>query len=82
MHSDIDEGRLNKAKELGADYIFKIDPTKDSRDIAKEIENSLGAADQTIECTGAESSFHTAIYVCIMGWYNVDFWATAHPPIP
>ncbi|CAH3121192.1 unnamed protein product [Pocillopora meandrina] len=65
--TDIDEGRLNKAKELGADYIFKIDPSKDSRDIAKEIENSLGAADQTIECTGAESSFHTAIYATKSG---------------
>ena len=72
FHIDIDEGRLNKAKELGADYIFKIDHSKDSRDIAKEIENSLGAADQTIECTGAESSFHTAIYVCFIQHLNWD----------
>jgi len=25
--TDIDEGRLNKAKDLGADYIIKVDPT-------------------------------------------------------
>lgn len=61
--SDLDEGRLNKAKELGADYIFKVDPAKDSRDLAKEVVDSLGLADQTIECTGAESSLHAAIHV-------------------
>ena len=61
--SDIDEGRLNKAKELGADYIIKVDTTKDSRDLAKKIVDCLGMADQTIECSGAESSFRTGIYV-------------------
>lgn len=63
---DIDEGRLNKAKELGADYIIKVDPTKDSRHLAKEVVDSLGPADQTIECSGAESSFHAAIHVSSM----------------
>jgi len=61
--SDLDEGRLNKAKELGADYVIKVDPAKDSHALAKEVVDSLGLADQSIECTGAESSFHTAIRV-------------------
>ena len=61
--SDIDEGRLNKAKELGADFTIKVDTTKDSRDLADKIIDSMGPADQTIECSGAESSFHAAIYV-------------------
>ena len=60
---DIDEGRLNKAKELGADYIIKVDITKDSKDLAKKIVDCLGMADQTIECSGAESSFHAGIHV-------------------
>lgn len=59
--TDLDEGRLNKAKELGADYVIKVDPAKDSHALAKEVVDSLGLADQSIECTGAESSFHTAI---------------------
>jgi len=65
--ADIDQGRLNKAKDLGADYIIKVDPTKDSRDVAKKIVDSLGPADQAIECSGAESSFHAAIYATKSG---------------
>ena len=65
--SDLDEGRLNKAKELGADFIIKVDLTEDSSTLAKRVEDSLqGLADRTIECTGAESSFHTAITVSLM----------------
>ena len=62
---DIDEGRLSKAKELGADYTIKVDPSKDSRDLAKKIVDSLGPADQSIECSGVESSFHAAIHVSL-----------------
>lgn len=65
--TDLDEGRLNKAKELGADYVIKVDPAKDSRALAKEVVDSLGLADQSIECTGAESSFHTAIHATKSG---------------
>ena len=62
LHTDLDEGRLNVAKQLGADYIIKVD-SSDAKAIAKKVEDCLGAADKTIECTGAESSIHTGIYV-------------------
>ena len=62
--ADLDEGRLKKAKELGADYIIKVE-SRDGREVAKKIKESLGLADQTIECTGAESSVHTGIYVSL-----------------
>lgn len=71
--SDIDEGRLSKAKELGADYTIKVDPSKDSRDLAKQIVDSLGPADESIECSGAESSFHAAIHVS-QYLFNICDW--------
>ena len=68
--SDIDEGRLNKAKELGADFIIKVDPKKDSKDLANKVIDSMGPADQTIECSGAEASFHAAIYVSQISYHH------------
>ncbi|KAM7435641.1 hypothetical protein ABFA07_014434 [Porites harrisoni] len=65
--TDIDEGRLNKAKELGADYIIKVDPSKDSKDLANRVKDCMGPADQSIECSGAEASFHTAIHATKSG---------------
>ena len=60
---DLDEHRLQIAKSLGADFVFKVGGC-DSKTLAKQIEAEFGMADRTIECTGAESSIHTAIYVC------------------
>lgn len=65
--TDIDKGRLNKAKELGADFVIKVDPKKDSKDLANKVIDSMGPADQTIECSGAEASFHAAIYATKSG---------------
>ena len=50
------------AKQLGADEIFKVE-SQDGKVVAELIEEMFGLSDQTIECTGAESSIHTAIYV-------------------
>ena len=50
------------AKKLGADEIFKVE-SRDGKVVAEQIEKKFGLADETIECTGAESSIHTAIYV-------------------
>ena len=60
--SDLDENRLKIAKSLGADVVFKAGGC-DAKSLAKQIRDEFGMADRTIECTGAESSIHTSIYV-------------------
>lgn len=63
---DLDENRLRVAKEMGATYTVKV-TTRDSRQLAKQIVDTLGCnPDRTIECSGAEPSIATAIYVSNM----------------
>ena len=63
FHTDLDENRLRIAKEMGATYTVKV-TTRDSRALAKQIVDTLGCnPDRTIECSGAEPSIATAIYV-------------------
>ena len=62
---DLDENRLNMAKKLGADYVIKVDTTAEAKEMAKKARDCLGRVDRSIECTGAESSIRTAIYVCL-----------------
>jgi len=64
--TDLDENRLNMAKSLGADEIFKIE-SRDSKEVAAMIKNNFGESDQTIECTGVESSMQTGIYATKSG---------------
>ena len=59
---DLDESRLKMAKSLGADAVFKVDKS-DGKAMAEKITKEFGFADRTIECTGAEPSIHSAIYV-------------------
>ena len=48
---------------MGATYVVKV-TSRDGRAVAKEIETTLGCQpDRSIECSGAESSIATAIYV-------------------
>lgn len=62
----MDEGRLAKAKELGADYTIKVE-SRDGKEVAKKILEQLGTtADKTVECTGVESSIHTGIYASLL----------------
>ena len=61
--ADLDENRLLVAKEMGATYTLKV-TTRDSRALAKQVVDTLGCSpDRTIECSGAEPSIATAIYV-------------------
>ena len=61
--SDISEHRLGVAKKMGVDYIVHVD-SRDSQALAEKIKSTLGCeADITIECSGAESSIQTGIYV-------------------
>jgi len=63
MFVDVVENRLRTAKEMGATYVTKVD-TKDSKLMAQKIVEQVGSmVDITIECSGAESSVQTAIYV-------------------
>ena len=62
MQIDLDESRLKVAKELGADMTFKI-TSRDGREVAEQVNKEFGKVDKTIECSGAESSVHTAVYV-------------------
>ncbi|KAK3739023.1 hypothetical protein QZH41_010481 [Actinostola sp. cb2023] len=64
--TDLDESRLAKAKELGADYTIKVE-SRDGKEVAKKVMEVMGPADKTIECTGAESSIHTGIYATKSG---------------
>ena len=60
---DLDAGRLEVAKKLGADHIVQVS-TRDSRQLSRIITEQLGCEpDQSIECSGAEPSIATAIYV-------------------
>lgn len=52
------------AKELGADFQLKVTGKVEPKQLAKQVEELLGAQPHVaIECTGAESSIQTAIYV-------------------
>ena len=63
MYVDIAEHRLTFAKDCGATYAMRVD-TKDTKQMAQKIIDEMGAMpDITIECSGAEASVQTAIYV-------------------
>ncbi len=48
---------------MGATYTVKV-TSRDSRAVADEVIATLGCCpDQTLECSGAEASIGTAIYV-------------------
>lgn len=53
------------AKDLGADFLLTVRRGDGAQQLAKSVEEMLGAQPHiTIECTGAESCIQTAIYVC------------------
>lgn len=73
---------MAKAKEVGADFTLQV--AKESPlEVASRVESMLGGKPEvTIECTGAESSIQTGIYVSELraahwpaawgqGWYRV-----------
>lgn len=64
-HVDLDPQRLSKAKELGADFELVVKKGDETKKLAERVEDMLGAQPHVaIECSGAESSIQTAIYVC------------------
>lgn len=64
QYLDLAENRLEVAKELGADYVLKVDPSASVEDLAKQVQEKLGVMpDISIECSGAEASIKLAILV-------------------
>ncbi|CAJ0946420.1 unnamed protein product, partial [Ranitomeya imitator] len=65
--SDLSCSRLEKAKEVGADYILQV--AKESpQQTAQKVEELLGCMPEiTIECTGAEACIQTGIYATRSG---------------
>jgi L-iditol 2-dehydrogenase len=61
--TDVQDHRLEYAKKMGATFTYKIVPGKSETETVKEIRNLFGGegAECSLECTGIESSFRTAI---------------------
>ncbi|MEQ2185460.1 hypothetical protein GOODEAATRI_018353 [Goodea atripinnis] len=56
------------AKELGADFQLTVKKDDGPQQLAKKVEDTLGAQPQiTIECTGVESCIQTALYATRSG---------------
>lgn len=68
---DIDDKRLNLAKEIYSDVIpYRISTAKSPQETAKEIVSLLGeesGPSVTLECTGMESSITTCVYITRRG---------------
>lgn len=60
--TDLDEKRLQMAKQLGADFVVKV-TSKEPKEMAGQIEECFGEKPEiTIECSGAPPSIKTAIF--------------------
>ncbi len=63
--ADIDNHRLAFAKQQGADEVYKVE-AHSQEDLANEIRTSIGCyPDVSLECSGSDDSFSTAIYVSL-----------------
>ena len=62
-YTDIDQKRLDKAKELGADNTLMV-ASLEPKGVAQEIESIMdGSPDIAIDCSGAPPGVQSAIYV-------------------
>ncbi|XP_076465597.1 sorbitol dehydrogenase-like [Babylonia areolata] len=65
--TDLDEKRLEFARQMGADHVIPV-KSKDPKVTVTQVEEVLGeGADITIECSGAPPSIRTAIYATKSG---------------
>ena len=64
--TDVVAGRLEKAKEIGADYTLKIEKNMTEQDIVSRIKELLGEDPNiSLDCTGAEQCVRVALQVHI-----------------
>ncbi|KAI7897915.1 chaperonin 10-like protein [Cokeromyces recurvatus] len=65
--TDVQQHRLDYAKKMGATFTYKVNPTKPELETVKEVRALFSpageeeGAEYSLECTGVESSFRTAI---------------------
>ncbi|XP_063305236.1 sorbitol dehydrogenase [Pelobates fuscus] len=65
--SDLSSTRLEKAREVGADFALHV-TNETPQEIAQKVETLLGCMPEiTIECTGAETCIQTGIYATRSG---------------
>lgn len=65
--TDIDDTRLNMARQMGADVTLKV-TSNDARYVANQIEGMMGGQPGvSIECSGADLSYATAIHATYPG---------------
>ncbi|XP_052762477.1 sorbitol dehydrogenase-like [Mya arenaria] len=65
--TDISDHRLAQAMSLGADHVIKVN-TDDPRELANDIAETLGEQpDVSVECSGVDFSFRTAIHATYPG---------------
>jgi len=62
--TDITQNRLDVAKSLGADHIYKVEMGAKAEDMAEDVKKLLGGdgSHVTIECSGVESSIRFGIF--------------------
>ncbi|KFV66071.1 Sorbitol dehydrogenase, partial [Dryobates pubescens] len=65
--TDLSASRLQKAKEVGADFTLQV-KKESPREVASKVEALLGCKPEiTVECTGAEACIQAGIYVSCCG---------------
>ncbi|CAI7935354.1 sorbitol dehydrogenase, partial [Podarcis lilfordi] len=65
--TDLSAPRLEKAKEIGADFAVQI-KSESPEEVAHLVEQALGCMpDITVECTGAQAAIQTGIYATRSG---------------
>lgn len=65
MYVDLVDFRLQKAKEFGADLVYKVDVKDDEEITTKKILEVFGEEPTTtFECSGVQSSARIGILVC------------------
>lgn len=61
--SDLSASRLQKAKEVGADFIIQV-KNESPQEVASKVESLLGCMPEiTVECTGVQACIQAGIYV-------------------
>nr|XP_016854815.1 PREDICTED: sorbitol dehydrogenase-like [Anolis carolinensis] len=70
--SDLSASRLEKAKEIGADFTIQV-KGESPEELAQAVKNALGCMpDITLECTGAQACIQTGIYVSIFKLTHIE----------